>query len=229
MVKERILIVEDEKDISELLEYNLQSEGFVPVKAFDGNEALEMVKKERPDLILLDIMMPEMDGRDVCKALKRDEKTRHIPVVMLTAKSEESDVIVGLELGADDYIVKPFSPKVLISRIKAVLRRTKDRKPSSELRRIGDFSIDLSKHKITYQDKSLQLTPIEFNILEFLSRYPGTVFSRDQIMDGAWKEGKFIVDRAVDVHIRSLRKKLGKGSKVIETVHGIGYRFKDIS
>ena len=148
---------------------------------------------------------------------------------MLTAKSEESDIVVGLQMGADDYVTKPFSPKVLLARIKAILRRLVEKTSGQEVKTRGVLTIDSLKHKIIYKDKELHLTAIEFGILEFLFRHPGRVFSRDQIMDGAWKEGKFIVDRAVDVHIRAIRKKLGKGAHLIETVRGIGYRFQENS
>ena len=147
---------------------------------------------------------------------------------MLTAKGEESDIVVGLQLGADDYVTKPFSPKVLLARIKTVLKRSQEKEMPAEVRRFDNLIMDIAKHKITYQNKPIELTTIEFNILEFLSRNPGRVFSRDQIMDRAWTEGKFIVDRAVDVHIRGLRKKLDGGADLIETVRGVGYRFKEI-
>jgi DNA-binding response OmpR family regulator len=225
----KIVIVEDDKDINELLEYNLQAEGYKTTCVYDGEEALDVIFRIKPDLVVLDIMLPQMNGKEICKVLKSDERTKSIPVIMLTAKSEETDVVVGFELGAEDYVTKPFSPKVLLSRIKAVLKRSESF-PQNEgsTRQIGELAIEVSKHKALYKDKVLSLTPIEFNILEFLSRSPGRVFSRDQILDRAWKEGKFIVDRAVDVHIRSLRKKLGKsGAGLIETVHGVGYRFKE--
>lgn len=229
MPKAKIVIVEDETSINELLEYNLQAEGYETVCVPDGGEALDVIFKTRPDLVILDLMLPSMNGKEICKVLKSDDRTRSVPVIMLTAKSEETDVVVGFELGAEDYVTKPFSPKVLLSRVNAVLKRSESSSPGQkETRRMGELIIEISKHKASYNGKSLSLTPIEFNILEFLSRSPGRVFSRDQILDRAWKEGKFIVDRAVDVHIRSLRKKLGKnGAKFIETVHGVGYRFKE--
>ena len=227
MPKEKILVVDDEKDINELIQYNLEKEGYKTLQAFDGRLALKKAEQELPDLIVLDLMLPEMDGLEVCRFLKQAERTKDIPIVMLTAKGEESDVIVGLKLGADDYITKPFSPKILIERIKTVLRRTGQKQPAAKVRKRGTLTIDTVKHRISCKGKEIDLTMIEFNILEFLSRYPGRVFSRDQIMDGAWKEGKFIVDRAVDVHVRSLRVKLGPAADYIETVRGIGYRFKE--
>jgi len=229
MAKEIILIVEDEKDINELIQYNLEKEGFRVVSTKNGEDALRLLDRELFHLIILDIMLPGMDGLELSKLIKQNERTKNIPVVMLTAKGEESDIVVGLQIGADDYITKPFSPKVLVARIKAVLRRLADKQKPKEVRKIENLIIDMIKHKITYKDKEIVLTSIEFNILEFLSRQPGRVFNRDQIMDGAWKEGKFVVDRAVDVHIRSLRKKLAKAADLIETVRGVGYRFKEIA
>ena len=173
-------------------------------------------------------MLPEMDGLEVCRYLKQDERIKNIPVIMLTAKSEESDIVVGLQLGADYYIVKPFSPKVLGARVKTILRRMVEKQKPNEVRKIDNLIIDMPKHKVTVSSRAIELTPIEFNILEFLSRHPGRAFSRDQIMDNAWREGKFVVDRVVDVHMRALRKKLGKAADFIETVRGIGYRFKEV-
>lgn len=227
MDKLRILVVEDDVDIAELVEYNLEKEGYGVIKADNGKKALDLIKSHMPQLIILDLMLPEIDGFEICKIVKHDEKTKHIPIIMLTAKGEETDVIVGLRLGADDYVTKPFSPKVLTARVKAVLRRDTEKKKPGEIRKIGQLTIDIPKHKMIYKDKILELTNIEFNILEFLSRSPGRAYSRDQIMDNAWKEGKFVVDRAVDVHIRALRRKLSKGGDLIETVRGVGYRFKE--
>jgi two-component system phosphate regulon response regulator PhoB len=177
-------------------------------------------------------MLPEVDGIEICRTLKSDADTKHIPIVMLTAKSEEADVVVGLQMGADDYIPKPFSPKVLVARIKAITRRTADLQLSSssadDVRSFGEFKMDLLKHKISYKGREVKLTSIEFDIVEFLSRSPGRVWSREQILDNVWKEGKFIIDRAVDVHVRGLRKKLKEAQNYIETVRGVGYRFKDI-
>lgn len=228
MPKEKILVVEDERDIYELVSYNLQKEGYKVVCCDHGERAIEVIKKESPALVILDLMLPGIDGLEVCKVIKQDERTRDIPIIMLTAKSEETDVVVGLQIGADDYITKPFSPKILTARVKSILRRAEVREKKSEVRKIEHLTIDIPKHKAIYRDKHLVLTSIEFNILEFLARHPGRAFSRDQIMDNAWKEGKFVVDRAVDVHIRALRKKLGKGASLIETVRGIGYRFKEV-
>ncbi len=228
MSKSRILVVEDEKDILELVKYNLEKEGYLVSTAVSVEEAFKVLEKESPQLIVLDLMLPGIDGLEACRIIKQDPKTKNIPIIILTAKSEESDVIVGLQMGADDYVTKPFSPKVLLARIKAVVRRLTPKEIFDDGREIGGLKIDVAKHKVTYKNQLIELTTIEFNILEFLSRHPGRVFNRDQIMDRVWKEGRFIVDRAVDVHIRGLRKKMGKAAELVETVRGIGYRFKDL-
>ncbi len=232
MAKKKILVIEDEHDINELIKYNLERESYEVVSLFEGGQAIDIVHKCKPDLILLDLMLPEVDGLDICRALKSDESTKYIPIIMLTAKSEEADVVVGLQMGADDYMTKPFSPKVLLARVKAILRRITERSveggADKDIRQYGDMTIDLLKHKVSFKKESFSLTSIEFDILEFLSRSPGRVYSREQILDNVWKDGKFIVDRAVDVHIRGLRKKLGKAQDYVETVRGVGYRFKDM-
>ncbi len=232
MPKKKILVIEDDRDISELIAYNLEREGYEIACLYDGSQAIDFVHKRKPELIILDLMLPEVDGIEICRALKSDANTKHIPIVMLTAKSEEADVVVGLQMGADDYIPKPFSPKVLVARIKAMARRTAELQLSSvtaeNLRSFGDFKMDLLKHKISFKGQEVKLTSIEFDIVEFLSRSPGRVWSREQILDNVWKEGKFIIDRAVDVHVRGLRKKLRQAQHYIETVRGVGYRFKDV-
>ncbi len=232
MVKKKILVVEDDRDISELITYNLEREGYEIACLYDGSQAVDFVTQRKPELIILDLMLPEVDGIEICRQLKSDAATKHIPIVMLTAKSEEADVVVGLQMGADDYIPKPFSPKVLVARIKAIIRRMADQQLSSAsadtVRSFGDLNMDLLKHKISYKGHEVKLTSIEFDIVEFLSRTPGRVWSREQILDNVWKEGKFIIDRAVDVHVRGLRKKLQRAEHYIETVRGVGYRFKDV-
>ena len=228
MSKSKILIIEDDKDITELVEYNLEREGFSVVSVTNSEEALNRLSKDLPNLIILDLMLPGIDGLETCRLIKQEIQLQNIPIIMLTAKSEESDVVVGLQLGGDDYITKPFSPKVLLARIKAVLRRGSGRTSNSAIKNFGELVIDSLKFRIIFQGKLIELTSIEFKILEFLSRSPGRVFTRDQIMDNVWKEGKFIVDRAVDVHVRGLRKKLNKAADFVETVRGIGYRFKEI-
>ncbi|MBF0490579.1 MAG: response regulator [Candidatus Omnitrophica bacterium] len=231
MAKKRVLVVEDDRDINELIRYNLEREGFEVISLYDGGQVVDVVSTRKPDLVLLDLMLPECDGLEICRQLKGESATALIPVIMITAKGTESDMVVGLSMGADDYLPKPFSPQVLLARIKALLRRVTGSLESavvSDFRQWGDLTLDLLKHKLTFKKHVIELTSIEFNILEFLSRSPGRVFSREQILDGVWKEGKFIVDRAVDVHIRGLRKKLGPAEDYIETVRGAGYRFKEV-
>ena len=227
MNKAKILVVDDEKDIIELVSYNLEKEGFKVISATAGEKALELVSNEEPEIIILDLMLPGIDGLDVCRELKRSDQTSSIPIIMLTAKGEESDIVIGLELGADDYITKPFSPRVLVARVKAVLRRLESKKEEEDIIRINQLSIDLVRHQVTYRGKILTLTSTEFNLLILLAQNRGKVFTRDQILDKAWKEESFVVDRTVDVHVRRLRQKLGQASRFIETVRGVGYRFKD--
>jgi two-component system alkaline phosphatase synthesis response regulator PhoP len=226
-MKEKILIVEDEKDIAKMLEYNLAKEGFKPLIAFDGEEALETAKQEHPSLILLDLMLPELDGIEVCKILKRNPKTSFIPIIMLTAKSQETDKIVGLELGADDYVTKPFSPKELIARIKAVLRRAGEQSPALETLSVGDLLIDFSKVNVTLKRKTLELTAKEFELLKTLAQANGRMLSRDYLLENIWgfDRAAEIETRTVDVHIRSLRKKLKNEAHRIITVKNYGYRF----
>jgi two-component system phosphate regulon response regulator PhoB len=232
MVKKKILIVEDDRDVSELIAYNLQCENYGIACLYDGSHVIEFVLNAKPDLIILDWMLPEIDGLEICRTLKNDPVTKSIPIIMLTAKGEEADVVIGLQMGADDYIPKPFSPKILIARIKAITRRMSRLRRSSataeNVRAIGNFNIDLLKHKILFKGQEIKLTAIEFDIVEFLSRSPGRAWSREQILDNVWKEGKSIINRAVDVHVRGLRKKLSKTDDYIQTVWGVGYRFKQV-
>lgn len=227
-MKEKILIVEDEKDIVKMLDYNLQKEGFRTVSCYDGQDAPALAVKEHPDLILLDLMLPGMDGLEVCKAIKRENKTSAIPIIMLTAKAQETDKIVGLELGADDYITKPFSPRELIARIKAVLRRWQGKEKLPEVFTIGDLSIDLSKIIACVKNKPMELTAKEFKLLTTLIETKGRVLSRDYLLDTIWgfDHAVEIQTRTVDVHIRTLRKKLKTEAKRIITVKNYGYRFE---
>lgn len=226
-MKEKILIVEDEKDIVKILEYNLKKEGYRIISIGDGNEALTMAEKECPDLIILDLMLPGMDGLDVCKAIKGSAKTGAVPIIMLTAKSQESDKIVGLELGADDYITKPFSLRELIARVKAVLRRVKEKGGVSEWLSIGGLTIDLAKVSVTIKDKPVELTAKEFELLKTLIKAKGRVLSRDFLLDSIWgfDHAMEIQTRTVDVHIQTLRKKLKSESGRIVTVKNYGYKF----
>ena len=226
-MKETILIVEDEKDIAKMLEYNLKKEGFKTFSVHDGEDALDYAQSKYPDLVILDLMLPGIDGLEVCKTLKKESKTAGIPVIMLTAKSQESDKVVGLELGADDYMTKPFSPRELIARIKAVLRRTNEKNKLSEVSKIGDLSIDFSKISVSVKDKPIELTAKEFELLKTLIGVKGRVLSRDYLLDNIWgfDHAVEIQTRTVDVHIRTLRKKLKGEAKRIITVKNYGYRF----
>jgi two-component system alkaline phosphatase synthesis response regulator PhoP len=227
-MKEKILVVEDEKDIVKMLDYNLKKEGFRTVSVRDGEDALDIVSKEHPDLVILDLMLPGMDGLEVCKTLKKNTKTTSIPIIMLTAKSQESDKIVGLELGADDYVTKPFSPRELIARIKAVLRRIKEKDKLQEVIKIGDITIDFSKISVIIKGKPIELTAKEFELLKTLINAKGRVLSRDYLLDTIWgfDHAIEIQTRTVDVHIRTLRKKLKSESRRILTVKNYGYRFE---
>ncbi len=228
MPKERILIVDDEEDILELVKFNLSRDGYHVIGAASGEKAIELARREIPDLIVLDLMLPGIDGLEVAKVLKNSAETRGIPIVMLTAKGEEADIVTGLELGADDYVTKPFSPRILVARVKAVLRR-KVAKPSdgSEAAKIHNLSIHPGRREVRVGNEPVDLTFTEFGILSYLVRRPGWVFTRSQIVDAVRGADYFVTDRSVDVQIAGLRKKLGPGGKFIETVRGVGYRFKE--
>lgn len=223
----KILIVDDEKDLVELLKFNLQKEGFDVFFAFDGQTALSVAERETLSLIVLDLMLPKFDGLEVCRRLKRNQVTAHIPIIMLTAKGEESDRVVGLELGADDYVVKPFSVRELIARVKAVLRRTEAQQKPKDILKVGDVVVDTVKHKVKVKGKELDLTLTEFRLLAALAQRRGQVLTRNQLIDFARGTDAFVVDRTMDVHLSSLRKKLGGYGDLIETVRGIGYRMKE--
>ena len=228
MASKKILIVEDEEDVMELIRYNLSKEGFNCDAAYDGQEALKKAQATLPNLVLLDLMLPEVDGLEVCKRLKSSPQTEHIPIVMVTAKSDETDIVTGLELGADDYIAKPFSPKVLVARVRAVLRRKTIEIPEkSTVVRIHDIQIDPGRHKVLVKDKAIELTSSEFGLLHFLAARPGWVFTRYQIVDAIHGADYPVTDRSIDVQVVGLRKKLGLAGEYIETVRGIGYRFKE--
>ena len=226
-MKEKILIVDDEKDIVKMLDYNLSKEGFKTVTAHTGEDALKSAIKEFPGLIILDLMLPGMDGLEVCKALKKDAKTANIPIIMLTAKTQESDKIVGLELGADDYITKPFSVRELIARVRAVIRRVKEKEKLPEVLKIGDLSVDFSKIAVFVKGKQIEVTSKEFELLKALIKANGRVLSRDFLLDNIWgfDNAIEIQTRTVDVHIRTLRKKLKTEAKRVITVKNYGYRF----
>ncbi len=233
MRQEKILVVDDEKDIVELLQYNLEKEGYKITAASSGEECLEKIKTDLPDLILLDLMLPKIDGLEVSKILKNNPQTSNIPIIMLTAKGAETDIVLGLELGADDYITKPFKVRELLARVKAVLRRRKNNIPlylnlkEKGVIQFKDLVIDSNKYQATLKGQPLNLTSLEFKLLKFLASNPGKVFTREQLLNQVWGEDSFIVDRAIDVHIRRLRQKLLTASDYIITIRGVGYRFKE--
>lgn len=230
MAKEHILVIEDEEDILALVQYNLLKEGYKVTTAASGEEGLAAARGVSPDLILLDLMLPGVDGLEVCRVLKREAETREIPLVMLTAKGEESDVVTGLELGADDYVTKPFSPRVLISRLRAVLRRQGREAPPEEAAVVQtrDLVIHPGRNEVLVQGSPVELTFTEFRVLHFLASRPGWVFTRYQIVNAVRGDDYSVTDRAVDVQIVGLRKKLGPCGRSIETVRGVGYRFKEM-
>ena len=226
----KVVVIEDEIDILKVIEYNLSREGFQVRGARRGEEGLELVRRESPALVLLDLMLPGRDGLDICRILKADDLTRSIPVIMVTAKGEESDVVLGLGLGADDYIVKPFGIKELVARVRAVLRRTQlagDVAIQEQIIR-GPLQVDTTRHRVTLDGDPLALTATEFRLLRVLAEYPGRVFTRDQLLSRAVSPDAAVVDRNIDVHIRSIRKKLGSNASFVETVRGIGYRFAEV-
>ena len=227
MPKQSILVIDDEKDILKLLQYNLEKEGYQVFLAKTGEEGLELAKRKLPDLIVLDLMLPGIDGLEVCKLIRSQKSTSHIPILMLTAKSTETDQIVGLELGATDYITKPFSIKVVLARVKNIFRNKTKKETGEGPLKAGDFVIDRERFSFTVKGKPVALTKLEFKILSFLMENRGIVFSRDKLLNGAWGGETFVVDRTVDVHIRSIREKLGKYRHCIETVRGTGYRFTE--
>ncbi|HEX4123591.1 MAG TPA: response regulator transcription factor [Tepidisphaeraceae bacterium] len=226
MSKGTILVIDDEKDLIELVRYNLEKEGYDIIAAGDGPSGMEVIRKHRPDLVVLDLMMPGMDGLAVCQQLRSDARVGRVPIIMLTAKATEADRIVGLELGADDYITKPFSPREVVARVKAVLRRSSSQASIPEVIRSGELVIDLNGHEVSFRGQRISLTATEFRILEFLAARPGRVFSRDEIIDAALGNDAAVFDRTIDVHMTAIRRKLGPGGERIETVRGFGYKFR---
>ncbi len=225
----RILVIDDEKDIVDTVAYNLRRHGYEVLVAYDGNEALDIANRELPDLIVLDLMLPGMDGMEVTRRLKAENRTRPIPLVMLTAKGEETDVVVGLTLGADDYVTKPFSMKILLARLTTVLRRGEPAQASEPggVLRAGPLEIDPSKHSVSVENEVLKLTLTEFKLLSALVSARGRVLTRDQLMDKAMGADVMVTDRAIDVHITAIRKKLGDASWLVHTVRGVGYRLQE--
>ena len=227
-----ILVVEDEEDLREIIIYNLKREGYVANGVESGEQGLEMTVEQQPDLVILDLMLPGMNGLDVCRKIKQNEQTKSIPVIFVSAKGEESDIVTGLELGADDYVTKPFSPRILLARIRTVLRRYQ---PGEDLGKtdnesvitINNMIIDSKKFQLSISNQPVELTKTEFNILFFLANHRGWVFTRYQIVDATRGDQYVVTERAIDVQIAGLRKKLGLDSVLIETVRGVGYRFKE--
>jgi DNA-binding response OmpR family regulator len=234
--KRTILVVDDERDLVDLISYNLTRNGFAALTALDGNDALDVATRELPDLIILDLMMPGLDGTEVARRLKSDPRTNQIPIVMLTAKGEETDVVVGLTIGADDYVTKPFSMKILLARISTVLRRNEPQPvlvgaggvgADGTALKAGPLTIDTAKHEVTVDGESVKLTLTEFKLLAALVGARGRVLTRDQLMDKAMGTDVFVTDRAIDVHVTAIRKKLGKANWLVHTVRGVGYRLQE--
>jgi len=229
MAKKRILIVDDEEDIVELVKYNLAKEGYQVICATTGEEALALARKQLPDMLILDLMLPGVDGLDVCRLLKAEAKTRHIAIVMLTAKGDEADIVAGLELGADDYVIKPFSPRVLLARIKAVFRREQVGVTENKSTiKIEGITILPDRHEVFLGAELAEFTNTEFKILHLLARQPGVVLTRYQIVDLVHGDSYPVTDRSIDVQVVGLRKKLGSYGHLLETVRGVGYRFRDL-
>ena len=224
-MKQRILIVEDEPEAVELLDFNLKQAGYAVSSAADGAEALKKIRTSPPDLILLDVMLPEMDGFEICKTVRLEAATAKVPIIMLTAKASEIDRVLGLELGADDYLTKPFSPRELLLRVKKILARSAPPEKAKEQLRFGDLLIDLPRHIATWKNKPIDLTATEFKLLTLLAQRAGRVQSRDQLLRDVWEYNSVIDTRTVDTHMRRLREKIGAAAKHLDTVRGVGYRF----
>jgi len=228
--RRKVLVIEDEPDILELVDYNLGREGFQVIAASRGEEGLEKAVRTAPDLVLLDLLLPGLDGLEVCRKLKLDPVTRHVPVIMMTAKGEESDVILGLGVGADDYVTKPFSPKELVARVRAVLRRGPLRDDGGGGDRLvhEGVVVDPVRHTVWVDADAVSFTATEFRLLHLLAAHPGRVFTRDQLVSRVIGGGAAVIDRNIDVHVRAIRRKLGEHSHLVETVRGVGYRFHDV-
>jgi two-component system phosphate regulon response regulator PhoB len=229
MSKAQILIVEDDRSLADVLDYNLRQDGYQTVVSNDGQDGLRQAKLRTPDLIVLDLMLPLVDGLEICRRLRADPVTRNILVLMLTAKSEETDEVVGFSVGTDDYVAKPFSVKVLLERIRALLRRRDGNSPNGSVLVSQGVLVDRERHRVTVDEHLLDLTPSEFSLLEALVRQPGRVFSRSELIDAALGGDSLVLERTIDVHVRALRKKLDSHAVLVETVRGVGYRFRDPS
>jgi DNA-binding response OmpR family regulator len=227
MSNQEILVIEDDADISELVQYNLERQGFKVHAANDGEDGLQMAQTILPSLIILDIMLPGVSGLKVCQKLREHGKTAQIPIVMLSAKGEEADIVTGLELGADDYVPKPFSPNELVARVRSVLRRVKSAQSTSDVIEAGPLRIDLARHEVLVNGSHIPFTLAEFNVLRTLASKPGRVFTRDQLLEKISGGDTYLIDRNVDVHVRAIRKKLGDDSELITTIRGVGYKCRD--
>jgi DNA-binding response OmpR family regulator len=227
MPKGIVLVIDDETDLIELVRYNLEKEGFSVIGAGDGESGLVLAAREKPDLVIVDLMLPGMDGLEVCRSLRADGGTSGIPIIILTAKVSESDRIVGLELGADDYVTKPFSPRELIARIRALMRRSSGFRQSAAVIRRGRLMIDPASHEVFCGERAVGLTATEYRLLHFLASHPGHVYSRSAMIDSALGRDVTVLERTIDVHIMALRRKLGKCGEWIETIRGFGYRFRE--
>lgn len=227
MSKNRILIVEDDRSLADVLDYNLRQDGYETVVALNGQDGLNQAKLKTPDLVVLDLMLPVVDGLEICRRLRADPVTRQTLVLMLTAKAEETDQVAGFSVGADDYVTKPFSVKVLLERIRALLRRRQGAAQHDDVMVSQGILIDRERHRCTVGDQPLDLTPSEFGLLETLLRQPGRVFSRSELIDSALGGDSLVLERTIDVHVRALRKKMGGYAELVETVRGIGYRLRD--
>jgi phosphate regulon transcriptional regulator PhoB len=225
----RILIIEDDRDIVELVRYNLANEGFQVVAAYDGGTGLSTLKKSPPDLLLLDLMLPKLSGLDICREIRKDESLNRLPVLMLTARGEEADRVVGLEMGADDYVVKPFSPRELIARVKALLRRAEPPTEAPRVIEVGSLAIDPASYRVSQARKHVPLSTLEFRLLYYLASRPNRVFTRDQLLDAVWGTDRFVTPRSVDVYVRRLREKIEADPENpvrLKTVRGAGYLFE---
>ncbi|MCA9185330.1 MAG: winged helix-turn-helix domain-containing protein [Planctomycetales bacterium] len=227
MAKPRVLLVEDDQSLSDILSYNMRQASYDVVVARDGQDGLHQARLKPPDLVILDLMLPVLDGLEVCRQLRADPATRDTLILMLTAKAEESDQVVGFNLGADDFVTKPFSVKIVMERIKALLRRRVESQSDRDIVVSQGVMIDRHRHRVTIDDQPLELTPSEFGLLDALVRQPGRAFTRDELIDAALGHDTVVLERTIDVHIRALRKKLGNQADLIETVRGVGYRFRD--
>lgn len=229
MTDETIVVIEDEEDILEVIEYNLEREGYRVQTSRNGEEGLGLVREQHPDLVILDLMLPDRDGLEICKELRGEEETQSIPIIMVTAKDTDSDVMLGFGVGADDYLTKPFNPVELVARVKAVLRRTgADAEPAGERKfRHGELMIDPERHEARYDGDPLQLSATQFRLLTFLASNPGRVYERSRLVEEAM-ENRFVSERNIDVHIRTIREQLGEARDLIETVRGVGYRLREV-